>query len=111
MVDLGVLGQSLVGLGHGGGQLFVGAVRAMGPEQRMVVRHGLAIDEGLGDRPALGQFGFHPLGVYVASETGDELMFLASLEVEKTLGVELAEIAAGPPLGGVRRLSQIAQQG
>jgi hypothetical protein len=38
-------------------------------------------------------------------------MLLAALEVEKPVGVELAEIAAGPPLFGRSGLPQIAEQG
>ena len=76
-----------------------------------MLRHGFAVDEGLGDMAALGQFGLDPFRVHVAAETGDELMLLAPLEVEKALGVEFAEIAAGPPFIGVRRFAQIAEQG
>jgi hypothetical protein len=46
---------------------------------------------------ALGQFGLDPFRVDVAPEAGDELVLLAALEVEKPFGVELAQIATGPP--------------
>ena len=65
-MHLRVVGQAAVGQGHGGGQLGVGAVGTMRPQQRMVLRQGLAVDKGLGDGAALGQFGLDPVRVDVA---------------------------------------------
>ncbi len=110
-MHLCVVGQAAVGQGHSGGQLGVGAVGAMRPQQRVVLRQGFAIDEGLGDGAALGQFGLDPVRVDVAPVTGDELMLLAAFEVEKTVVVERAEVTAGPPLFGLFGLAQIAEQG
>lgn len=81
-MDLGVIGQRLVGLGHGGGQFFVAAVRAMRPKQCMVTWHGFAVDEGLSDVSALESTRPRPTPVDVAPETADELMLLAPFEVE-----------------------------
>ncbi|MNN02666.1 hypothetical protein D3C81_1153330 [compost metagenome] len=109
-MHLGVIGQSLVGFGDGSGQFGIGAVRTMWPEQCVVMRQGLAVNERLSDVAALGQLGLDPFRVDVAPETGDELVLLAALEIEKTFRVELAQIAARPPLIGVRRVAQITEQ-
>lgn len=76
----------------------------------MVVRHGFAIDEGLGDGSALGEFGFNPFGVHVAPETGHELVLLATAQVKETVFIEIAQVAAGPPFAGVHGFTQITQQ-
>ena len=49
LVDLGIVRQAGIGLGHGGGQLGVAAVGTMGPEQGVVVGQGFAVDECLGN--------------------------------------------------------------
>ncbi|MNH35198.1 hypothetical protein D3C79_958630 [compost metagenome] len=74
------------------------------------MRHGFAVDEGLSDRAALGQFGLDPFRVDVTAEAGDELMFFATLEVKKTFVVELAQVATGPPFAAVRGLTEVAEQ-
>jgi len=51
---------------------------------------------------ALGQLGLDPFRVDVAPVTGDELMLLAAFEIKKTFRVELAQVAARPPLIDVR---------
>ncbi|CAH0305408.1 hypothetical protein SRABI70_04518 [Pseudomonas sp. Bi70] len=91
-------------------QGLVAAIRVDGPEQGDVVIHGLAVHEGLGDHPALGEFGLDPVGVDVAAKAGGELVFLAALEKQVAVGVERADIAGGQPVAGERRLAQITQQ-
>ena len=109
-MHLGVVGQAGVGLGHGGGQLGGAAVGAQGPEQGVVLRQGFAIDECLGDDAALGQLGLDPVGVDIAPVTGDELMLLAALEVEKTVFINVTQVAGGPPWRVQVGLVQVTEQ-
>ena len=77
----------------------------MGPEQSVITRHCFAVDKGLRNMAALGQFGFDPFRIYIAAEAGDKLMFLASSKVEITFGIKLPKIPAWPPLFNVRCLT------
>src|SRR3546814_1824133 len=63
VMDPSVIGQRLVGLAHRQLQRLIRAVSAGGPQQCMVVRQRFAINEGLGDGAALGEFGFDPFGL------------------------------------------------
>ena len=109
VAHLGVIGQALIGLGDGLGELKVGHLGALRPDQCMVVRHGLAVNERLGNVPALGEFGFDPFRVDVAPEAGDELVLLSAFQVQIAVGIELAQIARRPPDVGGRRFAQITQ--
>lgn len=110
-MDPGVVGQASVASLHRLLDGFVANAGIDGPEQCNVARQALAVDEGLEDHSCLGQLGLDPLGIHVASEAGDELVLLATREVEEASGIEMAEISGWPPVPVERRLAQIAQQG
>ena len=61
LMHLGVIRQGVIGFGDGGGQFGIGAVRSMWPEQGEVARQRFAVNEGLGDVAALGEFRLDPL--------------------------------------------------
>lgn len=89
-MDPGVVRQQGIALLHGLVDEGLGGSGVQRPEQCQVLWQGLAMHERLGDHAALGQFGLHPFRVDVAPEAGDELVFLAAIEVQVALLVEMA---------------------
>ena len=108
VVHAGVVREAVIDGVHGFLQLRIRGIGEARHQHCDVGWQRLAVQPGLGDGQLLHQLGLDPFRIDVAPEGGDELMFFAPVQHQKTV-LEMTEIAGAQPFALRRRLTEVAE--